>query len=114
MISKNGKTHDFRIFKESKVHFKIDTLMMTDSAYQGIQKIHANSIVPKKKSKNKPLTKEDKANNKNISSMRVLNENIIGLIKRFKIVSDRYRNRRKRFGLRFTLISGIYNFELSV
>ncbi|MDR0492547.1 MAG: IS5/IS1182 family transposase, partial [Nitrososphaerota archaeon] len=30
---------------------------------------------------------------------------------RFKIVSDRYRNRRKRFGLRFNLICGICNFE---
>jgi hypothetical protein len=28
------------------------------------------------------------------------------------IVSERYRNRRKRFGLRFNLIAGIYNFEL--
>ncbi|MDR2707980.1 MAG: IS5/IS1182 family transposase, partial [Nitrososphaerota archaeon] len=29
----------------------------------------------------------------------------------FKIVSDRYRNRRKRFGLRFNLIAGICNYE---
>ncbi|KJV53055.1 putative transposase [Orientia tsutsugamushi str. Gilliam] len=32
--------------------------------------------------------------------------------KRFKIIADKYRNRRKRFGLRFNLISGIYNFDL--
>ena len=36
----------------------------------------------------------------------------IGSLKRFKIVSDRYRNRRKRFGLRFNLIAGIYNYEV--
>ena len=47
-----------------------------------------------------------------LASERVLNENVIGVIKRFKIVADRYRNRRRRFGLRFNLISGIYNFEL--
>ena len=41
-----------------------------------------------------------------------VNEYVIGKIKRFKIVADKYRNRRKRFGLRFNLISGIYNFEL--
>ena len=35
------------------------------------------------------------------------------MIKRFKIVSDRYRNRRKRFGLRFNLIAAIYNMELA-
>ncbi|MCX2956487.1 MAG: IS5/IS1182 family transposase, partial [Candidatus Regiella insecticola] len=33
-------------------------------------------------------------------------------IKRFKIVSDRYRNRRKRFGLIFNLIDAIYNMKI--
>jgi hypothetical protein len=68
--------------------------------------------MPKKKSKKHPLTKADKLRNQEISKERVLNENVIGKIKRFKIVADRYRNRRKRFGLRFNLIAGIYNFEL--
>ena len=61
-----------------------------------------------------PLTKEDKRKNRELSSERVVNENVIGMIKRFKIVSDRYRNRRKRFGLRFNLIAAIYNMELTV
>jgi hypothetical protein len=69
--------------------------------------------LPKKKTKKKPLTKEDKIKNRALSSERVLNENVIGMIKRFKIVSDRYRNRRKRFGLRFNLIAVIYNRELA-
>jgi len=50
--------------------------------------------------------------NRNIASERALNENVIGSLKRFKILSDRYRNRRKRFGLRFNLIAGIYNLEV--
>ncbi|MEG4889204.1 IS5/IS1182 family transposase, partial [Microcoleus sp. F8-D3] len=33
-------------------------------------------------------------------------------LKIFRILSSRYRNRRRRFGLRFNLISGIYNYEL--
>ncbi|MGL4825804.1 MAG: IS5/IS1182 family transposase, partial [Alphaproteobacteria bacterium] len=37
---------------------------------------------------------------------------VIGLLKRFKIISDRYRNRRRRFALRFNLIAGIYNWEI--
>ena len=69
--------------------------------------------MPKKKTKKNLLTKEDKLNNKKLSSERVVNENVIAIIKRFKIISDRYRNRRKRFCLRFNLISGIYNLELN-
>jgi hypothetical protein len=58
------------------------------------------------------LTKEEKKRNQEIASQRVANENVIGMLKRIKIIADRYRNRRKRFGLRFNLIAGIYNLEL--
>ena len=108
----NGKRHDFRVLKESRVRFQKETQVVTDTGYQGLQKLHSNSALPKKKRKHHPLTKEEKNRNKELSSLRVLNENVIGRLKRFKIIADRYRNRRKRFGLRFNLISGIYNFEL--
>lgn len=108
----NGKRHDFRLFKESGVYIHPNIRSLTDSGYQGIQKLHQNSELPKKRTKKNPLTKEEKKKNRELSSERVLNENVIGMIKRFKIIADRYRNRRKRFGLRFNLIAGIYNLEL--
>ena len=92
------------------MHLSIRSL--TDTGYQGIHKLHQNSGLPKKKTKKNPLTKEDKKKNRALSSERVVNENVIGMLKRFKIISDRYRNRRKRFGLRFNLIAAIYNVEL--
>ena len=100
------------MLKESGTHMHPDIKVILDSGYQGLQKIHAKTELPKKKTKNNPLTKEDKRNNRKLSSDRVLNENVIGMLKRFKIIADRYRNRRRRFGLRFNLISGIYNLEL--
>ena len=106
----NGK--DFKLFVESRLKISSTTKVLTDTGYIGIKKIHQNSELPHKKSKKKPLTKKQKKENKNLSSQRVFNENVIGKIKRFRIVSDRYRNRRKRFSLRFNLIAGIYNFEL--
>lgn len=108
----NGKRHDFRLFKDSGVHINPRIKAITDTGYLGLQKIHLNTFMPKKKSKKYPLTQIDKCKNQEISKERVLNENVIGKVKRFKIVADRYRNRRKRFGLRFNLIAGIYNFEL--
>ena len=92
------------------MHPAIDVL--TDTGYQGLKKLHGKTQMPKKKSKRNPLTKEDKRTNRQISKERVVNENIIGRLKRFKIIADRYRNRRKRFALRFNLIAGIYNLEL--
>lgn len=86
---------------------------ITDSGYTGIKKIQSTTRLPRKKRKGKEITKEEKQENRAIASERVANENVIGCLKRFKILSDRYRNRRKRFGLRFNLISGIYNKDLT-
>jgi len=86
---------------------------LIDSGYQGLQKLHVYTDMPKKRSKKHPLTKEEKAKNKRISSQRVPVENVIAHVKRFKIIADRYRNRRKRFGLRFNLIAAIYKQELN-
>lgn len=86
--------------------------IIADTGYQGLKKLHANTLLPHKRKKNQPLTPEQKQENKEISSNRVAVENIIRSIKIFKITSEKYRNRRKRFGLRFNLISGIYNYEV--
>ena len=85
---------------------------IVDSGYTGIKKLQSTSQLPNKRTKGKPLTKDERRTNRNIASKRVLNENVIGRLKRFKILSDKYRNRRKRFGLRFNLIAGIHNWEL--
>lgn len=109
----NGKRHDFRLYKESKVHIHPTSEALFDTGYVGIKKIHPNSLIPKRAYKKNPLTKEDKKTNKAISSVRVVVENVIASIKRFKILSTRYRNRRKKFALRLNLIAGIHNFELA-
>jgi hypothetical protein len=103
----NDKRHDFRLFKKS------ETKAITDTGYQGIQKLRNKSELPKKKSKKNPFTREDKKKNQEIAREKVANENVIGMIKLFKIVSDKYSNRRTRFGLRFNLIFAIYNMELA-
>jgi hypothetical protein len=107
----NGKTHDFKLYKKSKVRWVKDICGIVDSGYTGIKKLQTTSIIPKKRPRGTPLSTHDKQINRSIASERVLNENVIGKLKRFKILSDRYRNRRKRFGLRFNLIAGIYNLE---
>lgn len=83
-----------------------------DTGYQGLIKIHNNSVLPKKKTKKNPLTKQDKKQNHKISSSRVLVENVIRDVKIFRIVAEKYRNKGKKFGLRFNLIAAFYNLNL--
>ena len=86
--------------------------MKVDSGYQGLQEIHSNSELPRKSTKLHPLTKKEKRMNLKLSKIRVTVEHVIGKIKVFKIIAERYRNRRKYYDLRMQLICGIYNFEL--
>lgn len=110
--SANGKKHDFKLLLESGVRFVHGIWVLADSGYQGIEKITKSALLPKKKSKHNPLTKQQKSYNQSLSSSRVFVENVIGWLKRFRILKEKYRNRRKRFSLRFNLIAAIYNLEL--
>ena len=107
-----GSTHDFRLFKENYTGMAQSIQCLADSGYQGLSKLHANSQTPTKKSKHHPLTTEQKVANRELASQRIFCEHVIGRLKVFRILSERYRNRRKRFRLRFNLIAAIYNLEL--
>lgn len=107
-----GSTHDFKLYKTSiGSGVSEDIKVQGDSGYQGILKLHKNSETPQKKPKGGELTPDEKAENQRISRERILIENTNAKIKVFKITSNKYRNRRKRFGLRMALICGIINFE---
>jgi len=109
-----GSVHDFTVYKGSTGSaVSPDVKVKVDSGYQGIVAYHANSEVPFKKTKNKPLTKEEKAFNRRLARERIAIEHVNREIKIFKMMSDRYRNRRKRHGIRMTLICAIRNSEIS-
>ena len=71
-----------------------------------------NTSLPKKRSRKAPLTRADRKQNRAQSKRRVRIENVNAALKRFHILADKYRNRRKRFGLRFSLIAALYNKDL--
>jgi hypothetical protein len=86
--------------------------LLGDKGYQGIQKIPKESITPYKKKPKQELSKEEKQINKELARQRIVIEHVNRHLKIFKVLSERYRNRRKRFSLRFNLIAGFYNYEL--
>jgi len=106
-----GRRHDLTLFRHSRTVLAPATLCLADSGYQGLDKQHKNSCTPTKKTKAKPLTDEQRAANRELARRRIRCEHIIGRLKVFKILSERYRNRRKRFGLRFNLIAALCNLE---
>jgi hypothetical protein len=108
-----GSCHDFKLYEHSiGSAVSEDILLRGDSGFQGILRLHKNSETPKKKPKGGDLTPEEKAENRRLSRERILIENINAKVKVFKVFANKYRNRRKRFGLRMSLVCGIINSEL--
>ena len=106
------RTHDFKLFKQNFRGANDKIKFLADLGFLGISDYHKNSEIPMKGSKYKPLTDEGKQFNRELSSRRVFVEHVFGWVKRFKILSYKYRNKRRRHGLRVALICGVYNAEL--
>ena len=88
-------------------------MCLVDRGYQGIAKFHDESYLPHKKKKGEKLTAKQRRFNRRLAQIRVKVEHVNRKLKIFRILSERYRNRRKRFGLRFNLIAGLLNYELT-
>ena len=119
-----GSRHDYALLKDelnpnqpglSSVEVYVDL------AYQGIKdryptfhKIHIPYKKPRK-SKDNPnptLTPQQKKENRAISRVRVIVENLIGDMKSFQILSIKFRNRIKNFGDQVILmVAGLCNIK---
>jgi len=108
-----GSQHDFKLFQASGVHFHPETESLQDKGYQGIQKLHTNSRLPVKKPKGSSLSQDQKVANRELARERIGIEHINRRFKIFRILAERYRNRRRRYGLRCNLIAALYNYELT-
>lgn len=106
-----GSVHDFKLFKESSCDYNPKIPLFIDMGYIGIEKNHKNSIIPIKSSKYHKLNDVERWYNSEVSKERIAIEHVNAFLKKFKIASTRFRNRRKNFKLYMSLICGIYNFE---
>ena len=56
----NGSIYDFKLFKNSQLPLSESIKVIADTGYTGICKIHNNSEIPKRRTKFKKLSKEEK------------------------------------------------------
>lgn len=103
-----GTVHDIAIRRRGPPLPK-DARAYADSGYQGYQDDHPDLEIPYKKSKTKPLTRDERAYNHALSRFRVRVEHAIARLKRFRILADRFRYPRKTHAAKFAIIAGIAN-----
>ena len=103
-----GSHHDLTVRREGPA-LPDEARAYADSAYQGYDKEHPNIDYPYKKPKGGSLTEEEKQYNRGLSGFRVRVEHKIGEIKRFRVVSDRFRNPRRTHFTKTSIVAGIVN-----
>ena len=109
-----GSTHDFKMFKKSKI-FSVQSIQKAntklDSGFQGVKYYLPNSHIPIKKSKLHKLTKKDKQHNTKLAKQRIKIENISREIKIFRICKETRRHKQKKHNLFWTIAAGMLNFK---
>ena len=103
-----GRVHDLEIRRRGPP-LPNHAHVYADSGYQGLQEEHAGIEIPYKKTKKRPLTKEERDYNHALSRFRVRVEHRIGRLKTFRILSERYRYPRSRYAVKISTIAGIVN-----
>jgi len=115
--TKDGHLHDKRqLEKEEAINYipkKVN--IWVDTGFLGIENLIKNGneiFMPKKKPKGGELTKEEKEENKIISSIRIVVEHAIGGMKRFRCLTDVLRSKNGIDDKFVTVCAGLWNFHL--
>ena len=114
--TKSGRRHDKRLTDKACLVPCIphDVGVWVDTGFQGIQKQHPNVCIPLKGTKKSPLTDAQRQDNKVNSSIRVRIGRALGGMKRFRAVSETFRNRMGQLDdLFMQLATGLWNYHVS-
>lgn len=110
----SGATHDLSLLRAQNPHLRPDVWIVADSGYQGLATAHPQSCLSRKKLRGKELSPDDKTHNHSLGRFRMPTLHVIRSLKVWRIVKETYRDRRKRFSLRFKLIAGLVNAGLQL
>ncbi len=115
--TKPGARQDYFRFKQSGWGDVIpaEVSVWVDLGFLGIVKDYPRLqvVIPHKSSKKHPLTPAQKAENRVISAFRIHAEHALAGVKRFRCLTDAYRNKGLVLADNFMLIScGLWNYHL--
>lgn len=110
-----GKRHDKGILNEEDwvKYIPDEVKIQGDLGFVGLQNEYVNVELPHKKPKGGDLSEEQKQQNRDLASERVVCEHSFAGVKRHRIAADVYRNRKEGFDDRsmFTA-AALWNFYL--
>ena len=113
---KNGKRHDYNIYKENHpAVIPKQVVTVVDLGYYGMEKDFPEqlSALPFKKKRNQPLSQEEKDYNIIHSKIRIVVEHTISRLKKYRIMSDIFRNNLRKYDQVSDIVTGLINSKIS-
>lgn len=114
-----GRAHDYKYFKTTRVPKWLEShpsiTAYGDSGYQGVNKDYpqASFKLPTKRTRaNSELSRSEKIMNAKQRRKRVAVEHALSRLKKFKILSDTYRNAKEHYSAVFKSVAFLSNFRM--
>jgi hypothetical protein len=111
---KKGRKHDYDIYKSNHSVIPKQVVNVVDLGYLGIEKDFPDqlSALPYKKKRNRFLSDDEKEYNKIHSKKRIVVEHTISRLKKYRIMSDIFRNKLRKYNRISDIVTGLINYRI--
>ncbi|HXT83482.1 MAG TPA: transposase family protein [Verrucomicrobiae bacterium] len=111
---KKGRRHDYDIYKENHPIIPKQVVTVVDLGYLGIEKDFPQqlSVLPNRKKRNLELSQVEEEHNKDHSKKRIVIEHTICKLKKYRIMSEIFRNRLRKYDKVSDIVAGLVNYKI--
>jgi hypothetical protein len=111
---KKGRRHDYDVYKENRPVTPKEVVNVVDLGYLGIEKDFPTqlSALPFRKKKSIGLVQKENEYNLQHAIKRIKIEHTICRLKKYKIMSDVFRNRLRKYNKISDIVSGLINYRI--
>lgn len=111
---KKGRKHDYDIYKNHHPVTPKQVVNVIDLGYLGIEKDFPEqlSALPCKRKRNQILSQEEMEYNKLHSKKRIVIEHTISRMKKYRILSDVFRNKLRKHNRVSDIVAGLVNYRI--
>ncbi len=113
---KKGRKHDYDVYKRNHpIVIPKEVVNVVDLGYLGVETDFPDqlSALPYKKKRNQFLSDDEKEYNKIHSKMRIIVEHTISRLKKYRIMSDIFRNKLRKYNKVSDIVAGLVNYGIS-
>jgi hypothetical protein len=113
-VHKKGRKHDYDIYKRNHLVTPKEVVNVVDLVYFGIEKDFPDqlSALPYKKPYQEDLSEKEKEYNKIHSRKRIVIEYTICRLKKYRIMSDVFRNKLRKYDKVSDIVAGLVNYRI--